>query len=105
MFITKSTDLSVHTSNEDIGYRILFSFGHNDGFIKKPVSSKICDSKYLDVDMVCDCLGRDLKEALTFQKNLTNGVIEALEIRFVINNLMNSFKIFSLANMPTKQIE
>ena len=65
---------------------------------------RFCGSKYHDVDMICDRLGRDLEEALAFQKNFTNVVIEALEVRFVDNNLIGCFKIFSLANMPAKQV-
>ena len=48
--------------------------------------------------------GRDLKEASAFQKNFTQAIIEALEVRFVNNNFMGSFKVLSPVNMPAKQV-
>ena len=78
-------------------------FGSNEGFLKG-LPSKICGSKYHDVDMVCDCLGRNLEKALAFQKNFIEAIIEALEVRFVDNNIMGCFKNLSSINMPTKQV-
>ena len=103
MFITDSTNMNAHTFNDDAGYHILLDFGPDEGFLKR-LPSKICGSKYHDMDMVRDRLGRDLKEVLAFQRYFTEPVIVALEVRFVDNNLMGYFKILSPANMPAKQV-
>ena len=65
MFSTESTNLNVHTFNEDTRYHILPDFGPDEGFLKK-LPSEICGSKYHDVELICNRLGRGLEEALAF---------------------------------------
>ena len=103
MFIIEKNDLNAHTFNKDTRYHILPDFDVDGGFLKR-LPSEICGSIYHDVDIVCDSLSRDLEEAVAFQNNFIEVVIEALEVRFVDNNLMDSFKILSPTNMLAKQV-
>jgi hypothetical protein len=103
LYVIESTDLNVDTFNESTGFHILPDFGPHGGYLKR-LSSEIRGSKFHIVQMIRDCTGADLEEALVFQRNFAGAVTTALENRFDDYGIVPCFKILSPANMPIRQV-
>lgn len=103
LFIEERSDLNVCTFNEDSGYHVIPDFGPEGGYLKR-LSSQIRGNWYHGVEMIRDRIGRDLEEALDFQKAYAQAVIDALESRFEDNGIMNAFKVLNPCNMPSKSV-
>ena len=54
--------------------------------------------------MIRDPSGANLEVALFFQRLYTQAVCDALENRFVDNDLIFCFKILSPSNLPQRQL-
>jgi hypothetical protein len=54
--------------------------------------------------MIRDPSGVDLEVALSFQRLYAQAVCDALENRFVDNDLIDCFKILSPTNLPQRQV-
>ena len=70
----------------------------------KRFATQIRESRFLSIDMVRDAHGRDLEEALLFQKQFSEAVIDALESRFEDNGIVSNFKVLNPTNMFSRQV-
>ena len=94
LFLDKQTDLNVVMFNEDTQYHVVPEFGPFGGYMRC-FATQIRGFKFLSIDMVRDQQGRDLEEALTFQKQFSEAVILALESRFEDNDIISAFKVLN----------
>lgn len=67
-------------------------------------ATQIRGSRFLSIDTCRDQQGKDLEEALIFQKQFSESVIHALECRFEDNDLVSCFKILNPTSMPSRQV-
>ena len=103
LFLDEQTDLNTVMFNEDTQYHVLPEFGPFGGYMRR-FATQIRGFTFLSIDMVRDQQGRDLEEALTFQKQFSEAMILALEFRFEDNDIVSAFKVLNPTNMPSKQV-
>ena len=103
LFLDEQTDLNAVMFNEDTQYHVLPEFGPFGGYMRC-FATQIRGFRFLSVDMVRDQQGRDLEEALTFQKQFSETMILALESRFEDNDIISAFKVLNPINMPSRQV-
>ena len=103
LFLDKQTDLNAIMFNEDTQYHVMPEFGPFGGYMRH-FATQIRGFRFLSIDMVRDQQGRDLEEALIFQKQFSEAVILALESRFEDNDIISAFKVLNPINMPSRQV-
>jgi len=99
IFLNAHTNLNVVTFNEDTQHHVLHEFEPFSGYMKC-FATHIRGFKFLNIYMIRDQQGRDLEEALTYQKQFSDAMIYALESRFGNNDIVNAFNVLILSNMP-----
>jgi hypothetical protein len=104
MFFTEETlNLNSETFNEQTGCHILPEFGPQRRYLKR-LSSEIRGGMFHEVEMIRDRSGKDLMDAVAFQKHFALAVYNVLECRFEDNHIMAAFKVLDPTNMPSKQV-
>ena len=103
LFVDEQIDLNAVMFNEDTQYYVLPEFGPFGGYMRR-FTTQIRGFKFLSIDMIKDQQGRELEEALTFQKQFSEAVILALESRFEDNDIINAFKVLNPTKMPSRQV-
>ena len=103
LFLDEHTDLNAVTFNEDTNFHVLPEFGPFGGYMRR-FATQIRGCRFLSIDMIRDPQGRDLEEALLFQKQFSEAVIHALECRFEDNDIVSTFKVLNPTNMPSRQV-
>jgi hypothetical protein len=104
-FLVDACDLNHDTFNPSLRFHVILEFGPPGGFLRR-LSSEFRGSKFHSVDMIWDPSGVNLKVALdlSFQRLYAQVVCDALENRFVDNDLIDCFKILSPTNLPQRQV-
>ena len=68
------------------------------------LSSEIRGGKFHDINMIRDKTEQDLMDAVTFQKQFTLAICNALESRFEDNHIIATFKVLDPTDMHSKQV-
>ena len=91
LFLDEQTDLNTVMFNEDTQYHVLPEFGPFGGYMRC-FATQIRDFRFFSITLVRDQQGRNLEEALTFQKQFSEAVILALESRFENNDIKSDLR-------------